>query len=212
MLLAILNGERLPVTSSGALPLDELLTNSVRQESEVDALATIDDAGLQILVWNYHDDLVDSEAAVVRLDVTVPASFGEYAEMKHERVDGSHGDAFAVWKAQGSPATPSAAELSELRAAMEPAVLERGRLLEITGGVATLSFELPRFGISLLTITPSSASPREASTANDAACSCRFAGRVRPTLPALLSLALVVGLFRRRHFTGGARATSSVRR
>jgi xylan 1,4-beta-xylosidase len=203
-LLGSLEGERLSVTSSGALGLDELLASSVRQEADVDALAAIAEDRIQILVWNYHDDLVDSEAALVRLDVTVPARFGAYAEVTHVRVDGAHGDAFAVWEAQGRPPEPAAAQLAALRQAMEPAVLERGRLLEITSGAARLSFELPRFGLSLLTITPSSARPREPSSTGDEACSCRFPGRARPELPALLSLALVVGLSRRRRRTRGA--------
>src|SRR6185503_11556970 len=70
-LLGSLAGNRLPVTSSGALPLGDILEGSVRQEPDVDALAAIDGDRIQILVWNYHDDLVDAEPAPVTVSVSV---------------------------------------------------------------------------------------------------------------------------------------------
>ena len=75
---------------------------------------------------------------------------------------------------QGSPATPSAAQLTALREAMEPVVLERERVVRVLDGAVSLSFDLPRFGISLLTLAPSSVSAHDASPTSDAGCSCRF--------------------------------------
>jgi hypothetical protein len=42
---------------------------------------------------------------------------------------------------------------------MEPAVLERERVVAVTDGAVTLTFELPRFGISLVTLVASSPEP-----------------------------------------------------
>jgi xylan 1,4-beta-xylosidase len=154
-LLGGLRGDRLPVGSSGARPLDDILSNGVRQEPDIDGLATIDGDQIQILVWNYHDDLVDAEPASVALDVSVPSAFGAHAVLTHARVDETHGNSHAVWVSQGSPASPSDAELAELREAMEPAVIERERAVSVKDGVVRLSFELPRFGISLVTLVPS---------------------------------------------------------
>ena len=53
--------------------------------------------------------------------------------MTHTRVDDTHGDAFTVWVSQGSPATPSAAQLAALREAMEPVVLEREHVVDVAG-------------------------------------------------------------------------------
>src|SRR5205823_11251974 len=75
-LLGSLDGSRLPVTSSGARPLADILTNSVRQLSDVDAMATRNGQKIQILVWNYHDDLVAATATPVHLTARVPADFG----------------------------------------------------------------------------------------------------------------------------------------
>ena len=86
-------------------------------------MATLNGAAVQVLVWNYHDDLVTVAATPVHLAVTVPASFGPRVRVSHLRVDESHGDAYTVWVSQGMPASPSAAELAALQQAMDPASL-----------------------------------------------------------------------------------------
>jgi xylan 1,4-beta-xylosidase len=154
-LLGALGGNRLPVTSSGALTLDQILASSVRgQQPDVDAMATRDGSRVQVLVWNYHDDLVTVAAAPVRVNVTLPAGWGTRATVTHLRVDEAHGDAHTVWLGQGSPATPSAAQRAALVAAMEPAPLEPTRAVDVVGGAVTLDFDLPRFGVSLVTLVP----------------------------------------------------------
>ena len=166
----------------------DILANSVRQQPDVDALAAIDGDRIQILVWNYHDDLVDAEPAPVTLKVSVPPAFGAKAVVTHTRVDDTHGNAFTVWVSQGSPATPSAMQLTALREAMEPVVLEPEHVVDVAGGAVSLSFDLPRFGISLMTLAPSNASEHDASPASDAGCSCRFPAKARTPLLALLAL------------------------
>jgi xylan 1,4-beta-xylosidase len=153
-LMGALSGNRLPVTSSGALTLDQILASSVRQQADVDAMATREGNRVQVLVWNYHDDLVTVAAAPVRATVTLPSGWGARATITHLRVDETHGDAYTVWTGQGSPATPSAAQRAALVAAMEPSPLEPARTVDVVGGAVTLDFDLPRFGISLITLTP----------------------------------------------------------
>jgi xylan 1,4-beta-xylosidase len=203
-LLGSLSGDRLPVTSSGARPLSDILANSVREQPEVDALAAIDGDRIQILVWNYHDDLVDAPPTPVTLKVSVPPAFGAKAVVTHTRVDGTHGNAFAVWVSQGSPATPSAMQLTALREAMEPVVLEPEHVVDVAGGAVSLSFDLPRFGISLMTLAPSNGSERDVSPTSDAGCSCRFPSRARTPLLALLALAVALT---RRRFAQRARSS-----
>jgi xylan 1,4-beta-xylosidase len=153
-LLGALDGTRLPVTSSGALSLDSILTNGVRGQADIDAMATLNGQKVQVLVWNYHDDLVTAAAAPVRLSVKVPASFGTRLAVSNLRVDDTHGDAYTVWTSQGSPASPSATQIAALKAAMDPAALTVDQTVDATGGSAVVTFDLPRFGISLLTLAP----------------------------------------------------------
>jgi xylan 1,4-beta-xylosidase len=198
-LLGSLSGQRLPAVSSGAIPLDELLATGVRGQPDIDVLAAVDGERIQILVWNYHDDLVVAEPAPVTLHVALPPAYEAYAAVTHTRVDETHGDAHTVWLSQGSPATPSTAELAALRNAMEPVVLERDRVLGVTDGAVSLSFTLPRFGISLVTLEPSSGRKPAATPPDAAACSCRLSGRGPAPPWALLTLGLALALAYRRH-------------
>jgi xylan 1,4-beta-xylosidase len=157
-LLGSLDGTRLSVTSSGALTLDAILNNGVRGQADVDAMATLAGQKVSVLVWNYHDDMVTATAAPVSVAVKLPASFGARVSVAHLRVDDTHGDAYTVWTSQGSPASPSAAQITALQQAMEPASLG-AQTVDVTAGAVTITFDLPRFGLSLLTITPASSSP-----------------------------------------------------
>jgi xylan 1,4-beta-xylosidase len=149
-LLGRLRGQRLPVESSGAV----FATQGFRDQPDVDALAARDGQRVQVLVWNYHDDLVTAEPASVALEVQLPAGFATRAHVRHERVDDAHGNAYVVWLAQGSPQPPSESQRAELVRAMTDLELEPERDVTIADGRATLSFGLPRFGVSLVTLTP----------------------------------------------------------
>jgi xylan 1,4-beta-xylosidase len=153
-LLGRLDGTRLPVTSSGARTLDDILANGVRGPADVDAMATLNGGEIQVLVWNYHDDIVTVAASPVHLSVKVPSAFGPRAFATHLRADETHGDAYTAWVAQGSPTEPTTAQLATLRAGMNPVLLETPRALDVVGDTLTLDFDLPRFGISLITLAP----------------------------------------------------------
>ena len=194
-LLGKLQGRRLPVESSGAVPLEDLLENSVRQSADVDALAAIDGDKIRILVWNYHDDLIPAEASQVSLDLNLPDAFLEGVAVTHQRVDDSHGNAFTTWVAQGSPAAPSEVEVEQLRDAMHGLEFEPERVLLTNEGELSLSFGLPRFGVSLLTLSPATKEQKAAlneqpPSLDPASCYCRTTTPRAPmTSPLFLFLA-----------------------
>jgi xylan 1,4-beta-xylosidase len=146
-LLGRLAGTRLPLTSSGAHALSDILTNGVRDQPEIDGMATLDNATVQVLVWNYHDDIVTAAATPVHLAINVPASFGACVRVSHLRVDDTHGDAYTVWVSQGMPASPSAAQVAALQQAMDPSPLVPDETLAVAAsGSVGVDFDLPRFG------------------------------------------------------------------
>ncbi len=194
-LLAQLEGERLPVVSSAARPMSDLLNNSVRAEPDIDALSAIDGEQIRILVWHYHDDLVDAPSHQVDLQVSLPTEFGNIVALTHTRVDATHGNAYATWEAQGREESPSMVQLEELRRSMAPVIVESGKVLGVQGRRVTFSFELPRFGLSLLTLVPSpegggtEAGAAEsgpltdrASTTHEGGCNCAVSGRASRSL------------------------------
>jgi xylan 1,4-beta-xylosidase len=154
-LLGRLAGTRLPLTSSGARALNDIVANGVRGEPSVDGMATLDGDAVQVLLWNYHDDVVTVVATPVHLAIEVPAGFGASVRVSHLRVDESHGDAYSVWVSQGMPASPSAAQIAALQAAMDPSPLVPDRTVAVPAdGAVGVDFDLPRFGVSLVTIRP----------------------------------------------------------
>src|SRR5204863_5302207 len=91
------------------------------------------------------------------------------ARVSHLRVDESHGDAYTVWLSQQMPASPSAAQIEALQQAMDPAPLVPDRTVAVAAdGSVAVDFDLPRFGVSLVTITPAS-EPSDAGTEIDGA-------------------------------------------
>ena len=205
-LLGRLDGERLPLSSSGARPADDIIASGVRGQELIDGIATSNGGALQVLVWSYHDDLVDAAPTPVHLAVRVPSSFGGAARVSHLRVDESHGDAYTVWVSQGMPSSPSTAQLAALRQAMEPAPLGPDQTLPVgTDGALAVDFALPRFGISLLTVqpgTPTDGGGNPPPPGAAGGCTCRVApggGSAGETLLLLMTLAaLIMNVARRR--------------
>jgi len=203
-LLGALNGDRIPVTSSGARTLADILDNGVRGTADVDSMAVRDGTQLQVLVWNYHDDLVTVPATPVRVTAQLPAGFGPSARLTHLRVDDTHGDAYSLWTSQGSPAAPSAAQRAALVAAMEPALLEPVCTADASSGSLTIDFDLPRFGVSLITIAPATgadgAGPAPGQTSARSGCACETSrGSGGGGAQAVVMLAGLVSVARRRH-------------
>jgi hypothetical protein len=77
---------------------------------------------------------------------------------------------------------------------MMPAELSPQHEAAVVDGAVSLSFDLPRFGVSLLTLSPPNARGAEASPGADAACSCRLPSASGSERSTWLTLALVVAL------------------
>lgn len=201
-LLARMGPQRIPAQSSGALTLDQVLEDGVRGQADVDVLASRSGEQVQVLVWNYHDDLTDSDVAQVGLQVKVPDAFSRGAKVAHWRVDDAHGNAFTVWQAQGQPESPSKEQLDALHEAADALQFTKEQQLEVHDGAVSLEFELPRFGTSLITLTP--ATEGDVSADKGTGCSCRMTPK-SPAPPSLLALLFFAALARR----GGRGSRSS---
>ena len=147
-----MSGNRIAVESDSAVPLDTILKSGVRTKPDVAALATLDRNRLCILVWHYHDDDVSGPDAAVELTLNnLPQQTGK-ASLRHFRIDENHSNAFTEWKRMGSPPQPTPAQYSRLETAGQLAELDRPHTLKVKDRRTTLSFSLPRQGISLLVI------------------------------------------------------------
>lgn len=151
-MLGQLTGDEVPLISDGALGLDEMLSSGVRTRPDINGMAVTDGGHVKVLLWNYHDDLVETKPATTQLKVKLPEAFGAKARLTHYRIDNAHSNAYTKWLDLGSPQTPSPEMLAQLKAAMQLELLEPVRVVETESGYVTLGFDLPRFGLSLIII------------------------------------------------------------
>ena len=153
-LLGRLAGTRLPLTSSGARPLDDILASGVRGAPDVDGMATLDGAALQVLVWNYHDDMVAVAATPVHLrsgaaELRRPRARRAPARRRvaRRRVRRLGLARHAGEPLGGADRGPAAGDGSRIAGSGHD---RRGG----AGGAVGVDFDLPRFGVSLITVAP----------------------------------------------------------
>lgn len=152
-LFARLGDRQLTTTSSGQMPLAQLLSDGVRGAPDVGVLATrVGDGGaLEVLLWHYRDDDVpgpDAEVHVLIRDVT--------PRRRHQaqiwRIDHQDADAFTVWRAMGSPAQPTGAQIASLRDASRMRAQPIRLTPQADGGDLALDTSLPLQGVALIEV------------------------------------------------------------
>ena len=149
----LMHGNRVEATSSGATPLDSILTHSVRQTPDIDALATSATGQASVLIWNYHDDDVAAPGAAIAVSMkSIPLSVHRVL-LQHYRIDDHHSNAYTVWKEMGSPQTPTPEQYAKLQAAGQLQLLDSPRWITPEKGEIKLDVQLPRMGLSLLRVT-----------------------------------------------------------
>ncbi|HEX6464781.1 MAG TPA: hypothetical protein VFZ98_10020 [Vicinamibacterales bacterium] len=147
-MLGKMTGNRVGVESTGARTLDEVRDHSVRDAPDISALATADAHSASVLVWNYHDDDLPAPAAEIAL--TIDGLPDGRPAMTHYRIDADHSNAYTAWKAMGSPPSPTDAQHYALAVAGHLQTLQSPERVVVTNHRVTVTFTLPRQGVSLL--------------------------------------------------------------
>lgn len=148
----LMRGDRIEASSSNAVALDTLLATGARQDADIDVIATRDDRGISMMVWNYHDDDVIGPIAHVTLSVRGLPANTERVLVQHYRIDASHSNAYAAWKNIGSPQNPTPGQQQQLEAAGQLQMLDSPNWLVNSAGTVSIPFELPRQAVSLIRI------------------------------------------------------------
>jgi len=149
-MLGLMSGDRVNTTSSGAVPLDTLVSTGVRQTPDVDAFATKAAHEAAVLVWNYHD--VNQPAAGTPTTVTIhgiPAGVHRVL-LQHFRIDDTHSNAYTVWQQMGSPQHPTPEQYAQLQSAGQLQLFTSPEWLDVHDGEVQITTEMPREAISLL--------------------------------------------------------------
>ncbi len=150
-MFSLMGPRRIEAVSSGQIPLDEIIAKGVRGRPDVGALASLDKDRVAIMVWNYHDDDLPGAAADINLDLkNLPKGFAG-GKLTHYRIDQDHGNVYGAWQRMGSPMAPTKPQYDALEAASGLAVIDGAPPVWAKTG-ATVTFQLPRQGVSLLVL------------------------------------------------------------
>ena len=149
----LMKGDRIAVASSGAVSLDSILKDSVRQAPDVDALATRAQQEAAVLLWNYHDEDVPAPGTDVVVSVKGIPTAAHRVLLQHYRIDNDHSNAYTVWKEMGSPQNPTPEQYAKLQAAGQLELLSSPQWISPVNEEIKLTVQLPRQGLSLLRLT-----------------------------------------------------------
>ena len=147
-LFAQLGPDQLAAASNAQRPLEEVMADGVRGNADVGVLATRDEKRFALLLWHYHDD--DLPGADADIELEFKGLRGRHVATLW-RVDGSHANAFAAWKAMGSPQSPDATQYAALEKASK-LVPETLRLDPARRGTSRLAVSLQRQGVALVVL------------------------------------------------------------
>jgi len=146
----LMSGQRVSTTSTGQIPLDDVLNSGVQRAPDIDAFATKADREAAVMLWNYHDDDVAAAGAPVQVTITgIPAGVGKVL-LQHYRIDDTHSNSYTVWKSMGSPQSPTPEQYTQLKEAGQLELLSSPEWLDVSGGRLIVTTALPRQATSLM--------------------------------------------------------------
>ncbi len=148
-----MHGNRVEARSTGGIPLEEILDKGVRGRPDVSAFASYDGSKLYVMVWHYHDDDVAGPPAQIELTAKHFGRRSGKATLTHYRIDQDHSNAYAAWRKLGSPITLTEEQYAQVEQAGKLAQLDESQIV-VQRRTATVTFTLPRQGVSLLVFTP----------------------------------------------------------
>lgn len=152
-MFGMMNANRIAVTTTDSIPLDTLIYKGVRgTKPDINALASADEKGVSVMVWNYHDD--DTVFDAHRATLTIKNIPARKALLKFYVIDRQHSNAYELWKKMGSPqqVTPEQYERLEKGSQLELAVPSRWINIS-SGGSLTIPLALRGQQVSLITLT-----------------------------------------------------------
>jgi xylan 1,4-beta-xylosidase len=152
-MFGLLGDQRIKVSSSRSLPIEQVVSTGVQQQPDIRAIATRHGQQFEIMIWNYHDEDVAVPATPINLTVTGLTESAPLALLEHFRVDHNHSNAFTAWKEMGSPQSPSPEQRDQLQRAGQLQLLTSPAWIPIERGTIHLQFTLPRQGVSLVRLT-----------------------------------------------------------
>jgi xylan 1,4-beta-xylosidase len=152
-MFGLMSGTRVAATSNASVPLETLVSTGVREKTDVDGMAAIDDRKATVLIWNYHDADTAAASTATTIKLSGLPAGAKRVLVQHYRIDDTHSNAYTVWKGMGSPQQPTTEQYAQLQAVAGLQLLTSPTWVDVVDGKLDLATELPRQSISLVKIT-----------------------------------------------------------
>src|SRR5680860_68493 len=152
-MFGMMEGQRIKVAQDNlSYGYQKVRDESVRGENpDINAIASITDHSLTILVWNYHDNN-DLNVPPSPISINIDNIPTDQALLNHYRIDQELSNSYSLWKNMGSPQNPSAEQLEDLENAGQLQLLSSPEWVKIKNGKTMIEMTLPRQGISFLSL------------------------------------------------------------
>jgi xylan 1,4-beta-xylosidase len=150
-MLGMMQGERLQVATANGMGVVDIMAKGVREQPDINAIASRKETSVWVMVWNYHDDNVPAGSSTI--DLTVAGVAGQKVLAHHYRIDQQFSNSFEKWKAMGKPQQVTPQQYKELERAGQLELVASPEWIETKSGNASLTFELPRQGVSLIQLS-----------------------------------------------------------
>jgi xylan 1,4-beta-xylosidase len=145
----MMKGKRVAVSGSQMYDLKTMVDSSVRKKyTDVGGLAAKDKRSATVMVWNYHDDDVQSPALPVAVSIDgLPVSSVTLTEY---RVDNEHSNSYEIWKKMGSPQNPTPEQITILEKAGQLQTMGKPEKLKVVNGKLVVPVSMPQQAVVLL--------------------------------------------------------------
>ena len=145
----MMKGKRVSVIGNSMYDLKTMVDSSVRRNyHDIGGLAAKDKNSASVMVWNYHDDDVESPA--MPLQILLEGLPAKTVTITHFRIDAEHSNSNEAWKKMGSPQSPTAEQIALLEAAGQLKMMGKPEKQKMAGGKLVLNISMPGQAVSLL--------------------------------------------------------------
>lgn len=145
-----MGGDLVEASSTGMIPVDSIVRNSVRDMPDVGVLASRDGRNASVLLWNYHDV---NDTDVTPADIDLKVNVGNDTKrvlVTRYCIDDSHSNSYSKWIAMGCPQNPDDTQLRELQRAGELEMSGSPEWKSVDRGTVRDRIVLPRQGVVLM--------------------------------------------------------------
>ena len=131
---------------------NERLQFEAAGNKNINGLATRHGDAIQIMVYNFNQNVTDRESEKAELIVRLPSS--KLYRLSHYRIDETHSNAYSVWKSLGKPLIPNNDQMNQIRSREGLELLEPVSTIRPSNNNFSIPLVLPHHSVSLLIFEP----------------------------------------------------------